>query len=46
LIDAERSYSQARLGSVVAETEQLEDTAQLFIALGGGWWNTSITPPD
>ncbi len=46
LFDAERSYSQARLGSVVAETEQFEDTAQLFVALGAGWWKTSITPPN
>jgi NodT family efflux transporter outer membrane factor (OMF) lipoprotein len=46
LIDAERSYSQARLGSANAEAEQMEDTAKLLVALGGGWWNTSIAPPD
>jgi len=46
LITAERSYSQARIGSVVAELTQLEDTVQLFVALGGGWWNTSISPSD
>jgi NodT family efflux transporter outer membrane factor (OMF) lipoprotein len=45
LIDAERSYSQARLGSAAAEVQQLEDAANLFVALGGGWWNTSIAPP-
>jgi NodT family efflux transporter outer membrane factor (OMF) lipoprotein len=45
LIDAERSYSQARLGSAGAEVQQLEDAADLFVALGGGWWNTSIAPP-
>ena len=42
LISAERSYSQARIGSVSAEITQLQDTVQLFVALGGGWWNTSI----
>jgi len=42
LIDAERSYSQAVLGNAAAEAEQLEDTVSLFVALGGGWWHTSI----
>jgi NodT family efflux transporter outer membrane factor (OMF) lipoprotein len=37
LIDAERSYQQARLGSARAEAQRLLDTAQLFVALGGGW---------
>ena len=46
LITAERSYFQARIGSVVADTTQLEDTVQLFVALGGGWWNTSISSPN
>ena len=45
LIDAERSYSQARLGSAGAQVQQFEDAANLFVALGGGWWNTSIAPP-
>lgn len=37
LIDAERSYQQARLGSAKADAQRLQDTAQLFVALGGGW---------
>ncbi len=37
LIDAERAYQQARLGSTKAEAQRLQDTAQLFVALGGGW---------
>jgi NodT family efflux transporter outer membrane factor (OMF) lipoprotein len=45
LIDAERSYSQARLGNAGAQVQQFEDAANLFVALGGGWWNTSIAPP-
>jgi NodT family efflux transporter outer membrane factor (OMF) lipoprotein len=42
LIDAERSYSQALLGSVGATAEQLQDSVQLFVGLGGGWWNSPI----
>ena len=45
LIDAERAYSQARLGNASAEVQQLEDAANLFVALGGGWWHTTIAPP-
>lgn len=40
LIDAERTYQQARLGYVRAQAQRYLDTAQLFVALGGGWWNT------
>lgn len=42
LIDAERSYQQARLGLVRAQAQRLQDTAQLFVALGGGWWNAGL----
>ncbi|MDE3023502.1 MAG: efflux transporter outer membrane subunit [Pseudomonadota bacterium] len=40
LIDAERSYQQAKLGYVRAEGQRYQDTAQLFIVLGGGWWKS------
>jgi len=36
VLDAERLYTQARLGLVRAEAQQYADTAQLFLALGGG----------
>lgn len=36
--DAERTYAQARLGLVSAQVQQLQDTAGLLVALGGGWW--------
>jgi NodT family efflux transporter outer membrane factor (OMF) lipoprotein len=39
LIVAENTYSSARLGYVRAVGQRLSDTAQLFIVLGGGWWN-------
>jgi len=42
LIDAERTYAQARLGYATAQIEQLQDTAGLFVALGGGWWKDGV----
>ncbi len=39
LLDAERSYQQARIGLVQARAARYADTAALFQALGGGWWN-------
>jgi len=44
LIDAERAYEQARLGSAKAQAQRLQDTAQLFVALGGGWWGAKLEP--
>jgi NodT family efflux transporter outer membrane factor (OMF) lipoprotein len=38
LIDAERSYQQARLGYTRALGQRYQDTVQLFVALGGAWW--------
>jgi NodT family efflux transporter outer membrane factor (OMF) lipoprotein len=35
VLDAERSYQQARLGYVRAEVQRYIDTVQLFLALGG-----------
>ncbi len=37
-IDAQRAYQRARLALVQARAQRLQDTAQLFVALGGGWW--------
>ena len=45
LIVAENTYSSARLGYVRAIGQRLSDTAQLFIALGGGWWNDADLAP-
>lgn len=38
VLDAQRQYQQARLGSVRARAQRYLDTAQLFLAMGGGWW--------
>ena len=39
LLSAERAYAGARLALVKAEASRFADTAALFEALGGGWWN-------
>jgi hypothetical protein len=31
---------------VQAQANRLSDTAALFQALGGGWWNRIDVPPD
>jgi NodT family efflux transporter outer membrane factor (OMF) lipoprotein len=42
-LQAQQSWLQARLTVVQAQANRLSDTAALFQALGGGWWNR---PPD
>jgi NodT family efflux transporter outer membrane factor (OMF) lipoprotein len=44
LLNAEQSYSQAQLAAVQARANRLSDTAALFQALGGGWWNRLEEP--
>ncbi len=39
LLTAEQSYQQAELSLVQAQANRYADTAGLFQALGGGWWN-------
>jgi NodT family efflux transporter outer membrane factor (OMF) lipoprotein len=39
LLTAEQTYQQARLNLVQAKANRYSDTAALFQALGGGWWN-------
>ncbi|MBI3441016.1 MAG: efflux transporter outer membrane subunit [Proteobacteria bacterium] len=39
LLDGQRAYQQTRLALVQAEAARYADTAALFVALGGGWWN-------
>jgi NodT family efflux transporter outer membrane factor (OMF) lipoprotein len=36
---ADYQYQQARLGYIQALGQRFQDTAALFVALGGGWWN-------
>jgi outer membrane protein TolC len=39
LLIVERQYSQARQNRVLAEAARYADSAALYQALGGGWWN-------
>ncbi len=41
LLSAEQTELQAKLTLVQAQAAPLSDTAALFQALGGGWWNRS-----
>jgi NodT family efflux transporter outer membrane factor (OMF) lipoprotein len=44
LLNAENAYQLTRLALVQVEATRLADTAALFQALGGGWWNrTDVT---
>jgi outer membrane protein TolC len=39
LLNAEQVYQQALISLVQAQANRYADTAALFQALGGGWWN-------
>jgi outer membrane protein TolC len=39
LLNTEQTYQQARITLVQAQAARFSDTAALFQALGGGWWN-------
>jgi NodT family efflux transporter outer membrane factor (OMF) lipoprotein len=41
LLSAEQTYQQALINLVQAQANRYMDTAALFQALGGGWWNRS-----
>ncbi len=43
LLNAEQSYQQAVVNRVQAQANRYSDTAALFQALGGGWWNREAT---
>jgi NodT family efflux transporter outer membrane factor (OMF) lipoprotein len=44
LLSAEQSYQQAVINLVQAQSNRYADTAALFQALGGGWWNRPDVP--
>ena len=43
LLTSQQSYQQAVINRVQAQAARLSDTAALFQAIGGGWWNRSDT---
>jgi NodT family efflux transporter outer membrane factor (OMF) lipoprotein len=44
LLSAEQNYQQAVINLVQAQSNRYSDTAALFQALGGGWWNRADVP--
>jgi NodT family efflux transporter outer membrane factor (OMF) lipoprotein len=44
LLSAEQNYQQALINLVQAQSNRYADTAALFQALGGGWWNRADVP--
>ena len=46
VLNAQQTYFQALITRVQAQANRFADTAALFQALGGGWWNrTDVEPP-
>jgi len=46
LLSAEQAYQQTRINLVQAQANRYADTAALFQALGGGWWNRADLAGD
>jgi NodT family efflux transporter outer membrane factor (OMF) lipoprotein len=46
LLDAQRQYQQAALGYMRASAQRYQDTTQLLVAMGGGWWRADLTQTD
>ncbi|MGP8239532.1 MAG: efflux transporter outer membrane subunit [Limisphaerales bacterium] len=44
LLNAEQMYQQAEIALIQAQAGRFSDTAALFLALGGGWWNRADFP--
>ncbi|MBV8046786.1 MAG: efflux transporter outer membrane subunit [Paludibacterium sp.] len=44
VLDAERAYQQARVSLATSQATRFADTAMLYMALGGGWWNRAGHP--
>jgi len=46
LLDAQRQYQQALLAYTRAQAMRYQDTIQLLVAMGGGWWDAKLTVID
>jgi len=46
LLNAEQTYQQTLINLVQAKANRYADTAALFQALGGGWWNRPVVAAD
>jgi outer membrane protein TolC len=45
LLSAQQAYQQTVLSQAQAQGNRYADTAALFLALGGGWWNSADAQP-
>jgi outer membrane protein TolC len=46
LLNAEQTYQMAVINLAQAQANRYSDTAALFQALGGGWWNRTDLPKN
>lgn len=46
LLNVQQQYQQARINRIQAQAARFADTAALFQALGGGWWQKSACAKD
>jgi outer membrane protein TolC len=46
VLTAEQTYQNAAVALVKARAQRFTDTAALFQALGGGWWNRNDALAD
>ena len=46
LVTAEQAEQQTKVALVQAQAQRFADTAALFQALGGGWWNKPVEEAD
>jgi NodT family efflux transporter outer membrane factor (OMF) lipoprotein len=46
VLDAQRQYQQAQLGSIRAKAQHYQDTIQLLVAMGGGWADTKLAAKE
>lgn len=44
LLTAEEQYQQAKIARIQAKAARYADSAALFQAMGGGWWNQGMLP--
>jgi NodT family efflux transporter outer membrane factor (OMF) lipoprotein len=46
LLDAQRQQQSALLGFVRAQAQCYEDTIELLVAMGGGWWDANLNADE
>jgi outer membrane protein TolC len=44
VLTADTQLHQAQLADLQAVATRYQDTVALFVALGGGWWNSAASP--